>query len=190
MEITVELPPVAPGDQAAMKNAMIAELYQDLRGVARRSLGRNRANVTLNTTALVNETCLRLLRSASATAQNRSHFLNLAAKMMRQLICDFARRHLRELKHVERDTVSEEERNAIAADERDTLRLAAVDVALEAFEAINPRGVRVVECRYFLGLSTAETAETLGLSVRTVEREWTAARAWLAGQLAAHQGSI
>lgn len=185
MESETARPAVAPGDQAAM-NAMIARLYRELRGVARRSLGRNRANMTLNTTALVNETCLRLLRSTSATAQNRGHFLNLAAKMMRQLICDFARKHLRELNHVERDTDSDEERIAIAADERDTLRLAAVDVALGVLESVNPRGVRVVECRYFLGLSTTETAETLGLSVRTVEREWTATRTWLAGRLDTH----
>ncbi|GMV30451.1 MAG: hypothetical protein AMXMBFR59_25760 [Rhodanobacteraceae bacterium] len=182
MESATAGPAIAPGDQAAM-NAMIARLYQELRGVARRSLGRNRANMTLNTTSLVNETCLRLLRSASATAQNRSHFLNLAAKMMRQLICDFARKHLRELHHVERDSVSDEQRNAIAADERETVRLAAVDAALQALESINPRGVRVVECRYFLGLSTLETAQTLGLSVRTVEREWMTTRGWLSARL-------
>jgi RNA polymerase sigma factor (TIGR02999 family) len=184
METATELPALEPGDQAAM-NAMIARFYRELRGVARRSLGKRRANVTLNTTALVNETCLKLLRSTSIGAQNRSHFLNLAAKMMRQLICDFARKHLRELDHVDRNAVSDDERNAIAADEHDTLRFAALDDALTELESVSPRGVRVVECRYFLGLSTIETADTLSLSVRTVEREWTAARSWLVEKLAA-----
>lgn len=188
LDVSTQHPAVAPAHQAAT-NAMIAHLYRDLRNIARRNLGKNRANLTLNTTALVNETCLRMLRSASASAQDRDHFLNLASKMMRQLICDFARKTLRELNHVDRARISDEERNAIAAEERDTQRLAAVDVALQALDAINPRAVRVVECRYFLGLGTIETAAALGLSVRTVEREWTAARAWLADRLEAERSS-
>lgn len=179
---------VAPTHQAAT-NAMIAHVYRDLRNIARRNLGRNRTNVNLHTTALVNETCLRMLRSASATAQDRNHFLNLASKMMRQLICDVARKTLRELNHVDRDGIAYEEYNAIVAEERDTQLLAAVDVALLDLDAINPRAVRVVECRYFLGLGTIETAAALGLSVRTVEREWTAARAWLAVRLDAERSS-
>jgi RNA polymerase sigma factor (TIGR02999 family) len=173
---------IAAGDKAAV-NAMIARLYGELRGIARRNLGRSRRHMTLGTTALVNETCLRLLLSASNGAQNRAHFLNLAAKVMRQLVCDFARKHLRELNHIDRGGVSDEERERIAADEKDALRLAAVDSALDELAAHNERWVRVVECRYFLGLTTIETAETLALSVRTVERCWTDARAWLAQRL-------
>src|SRR4051794_6856355 len=155
-------------------------VYAELRRVARRYLGRERANHTLQPTALVNEAWLRLQNDRGAAAPGRTQGLALAAQAMRRVLLDHGR-HQKSRKrggrvpHVELDDLIHAARTA-AVPVEDLLTLEA---ALTRLEAIDPRGAHVVALRFFSGLSVPEVAEHLGVSVSTVEGKWTHARAWL-----------
>jgi RNA polymerase sigma factor (TIGR02999 family) len=165
------------GDEQAF-DRLIPLVYDELHRMALRSLAGERSIVSLQPTALVNEVCLRLLGWDQARWQNRSHFFGVSAQMMRRVLVDIARRRLADRRggagavRVPLDAVD------LPAIERDT-DLVAIDRALEKLAAEDARKARVVELRFFGGLSMEETAETLGISVRTAHSDWAFARAWL-----------
>lgn len=164
------------GDPTALEK-LTPLIYDELRRLAHRYAQRERNGHTLQTTALVNEAYLRLAGSEKRDWQNRSHFFAVTAQVMRHILIDHARRrryvkHGGEAQHVSIETAS------LMASER-AAELIALDEALAEFAKIDPRKARVVELRYFGGLSLEETAETVGISLMTVRRDWQAAKAWL-----------
>lgn len=165
-------------------NDLFPLMYGELRRVAGRYLGRERANHTLQPTALVNEAWLRLQKDRGAEWQGRTHGLALAAQAMRRLLVDHGRHQKSNkrggrLPHVELDELLQAASTA-AVPVEDLLTL---ESALTRLEAIDPRGAEVVVLRFFSGLSVPEVAEHMGLSARTVESDWTHARAWLRREL-------
>ena len=184
--------------QAALER-LVPLVYGELRRVAHRQLGAERAGHTLNTTALVHEAYLRLADQTRVEWADRAHFFAVAARAMRRILVDYARRH-RALRRgggqrpISLDAVSDAVSDADAADggapggvqvavaERADA-LVALDEALERLAAVDGRLARVVECRFFGGLTEAETAEVLGVTPRTVTRDWVKARAWLYQEL-------
>ena len=157
---------------------LLPEVLDALRRIARRQLRGERPGHTLNTTALVNEAYLKLVADAHKDWQNRAHFFAVAARAMRQVLIGYARKRSAEKRGGGAIRVTFDERHPPLGDTHlDTLE--ALDEALERLEQINPRHVRVVECRFFVGLTIEETAEALGVSPVTVARDWRMARAWL-----------
>ena len=179
-EVTRLLERVGKGERAASEE-LLPLLYDELRKLARSRLARERPGVTLQPTALVHEAYLRLVGDAGATWEHRGHFFAAAAEAMRRILIERARRAAR-VRHggeLRRATLPEDlESGAPAAED-----LLAVDEALARLERKDERMAQVVKLRYFADLSVEETAEATGLSVRTVTRLWTAARAWLAREL-------
>ena len=175
-EITRLLLAWGDGDESALE-ALTPLVYEELRRRAHRYMGGERVGHTLQTTALVNEAYLRLVDSRRVRWQNRAHFFAVSAELMRRILVDFARSRGYQkrgggARHVELDEA------AVVADERGA-EVVALDEALRALAELDARQSRVVELRYFGGLSDSETAEVLKVSVGTVRRDWTLARAWL-----------
>lgn len=165
---------------------LLAMVYHDLRRLARRHLNGHARSATLDTTALIHESYLRLVAPAAREVQSRAHFMNLASRIMRQVVIDYARKRLLERRHVEHaDAEPEALESRIAAD-RQAREFVALDEALVDLERVNARQVRVIECRFFAGLSEEETAAALDTSVRTVQRDWAQARDWLANHMHEH----
>lgn len=166
-------------------------VYEELRRMARRQLAGERQGHTLNTTALVHEAYVRLVDDTRVTRKGRSYFFGAAARAMRQILVDHARRHRAAKRGGDADPVTlEPGQGAIRADrfprDADDLRvehlvdqLIDLDRALDELAELNPRQARVVECRFFGGLQVDETADALGVSPRTVKYDWALARAWL-----------
>jgi RNA polymerase sigma factor (TIGR02999 family) len=155
-------------------------IYEELRRVAGRYLGRERANHTLQPTALVNEAWLRLRTDRGAASPGRTQGLALAAQAMRRVLVDHGRHQKSQkrggrLPHVELDELLVGAQTAAVPVED----LLALEASLTRLEAIDPRGAEIVTLRFFSGLSVPEVAEHLGVSVSTVEGKWTHARAWL-----------
>ena len=177
-EFTLTLAGHRSGDAGAQQR-LIALIYGDLRRLARRHLAGNRWIPALDTTSLINESYLRLVSPAAQHVQTRAHFLNLASRVMRQIVCDYARRRLRENEHIVGSDVGAEQPR-----QRDELAQAdqfvRLDEALQDLARVNERQARVIECRFFAGLSEEETAAALAASLRTVQRDWADAREWLA----------
>jgi RNA polymerase sigma factor (TIGR02999 family) len=167
--------------EAAALDRLLPILYRDLRRIARAHVRRGPSGHTLNTTALVHEAYLRLVDQSRAEWQDRQHFLSVCARAMRQIVISNARKHSAEKRGGGERPVSLNEEIA-AAPGRDEWLL-ELDRALEKLGAHNERMARVVECRYFAGYSEQETADALGTSLRTVQREWMRARAWLREEL-------
>ena len=165
------------GDEQAFER-LIPLVYDELHRMAGRYLCGERNNASLQTTGLVNEVCLRLLGWDQARWQNRQHFFGVSAQMMRRVLVDIARRRRAnrrggpEAVRVSLDGID------LPAPQPD-LDLVAVDEALGKLAVEDPRKARVVELRFFGGLSMEETAQTLGVSLRTVHSDWAYARAWL-----------
>ena len=180
--ITVLLQQAADGDRREF-DALFIRVYDELHRLARR-VRSGRAGDTLATTALVHEAYVKLVPSAEQTWESRAHFFGVAARAMRQVLVDAARRRLAGKRGggLAPVTLSEAVPSSVGSEE-DTIL--ALDQALERLNAIEPRAVRVVEQRFFAGLTTAETARVLRVSTGTVERDWRAARAWLASELGA-----
>ncbi|MEM6647623.1 MAG: ECF-type sigma factor [Bacteroidota bacterium] len=153
-------------------------LYDEMRRLARRH---RKSSPTLNTTALVHEAYLRLVDQTQLNVQDRGHFMALASRAMRFVLIDYARRRKAEKRGGGQAHHTLDD-NRIAIDEQ-AEDLLALDEALERLAAMSERLARVVECRYFGGLSVEETAEALGSSARTVKRDWQKARLWLHREL-------
>lgn len=165
-------------------NAELLELaYKELRGLAALLLSEERPGHTLQPTALAHEVWLRLGGQDQARYSNKQHFLSVAAHAMRRILVDHARRRLAERRGggALRVTATFSELSAEGAPDYDVL---ALEDALEALEALDPRAARIVELRFFAGLSEDEVAELLDVSRSTVTREWRMARAWLAERMA------
>jgi RNA polymerase sigma factor (TIGR02999 family) len=151
--------------------------------MARAHLARERPGHTLQPTALVHEVYLRLARERKVGWENRTHFFGACGRMMRRILVDHARRR-QATKRGGCPTVSlRSVDDGPALDDASTVDLLALDRALHCLEELNPRQCRVVEMRFFAGLSIEETAESLGVAVRTVKLDWTKARAWLHHEL-------
>jgi RNA polymerase sigma factor (TIGR02999 family) len=175
-QVSVLLAAHAQGDRAAF-DRLVPLVYGDLRRMARAQLRRRQRMDSLDTAALVHDAYLRLADQTQVSWRDRGHFFAVCALAMRQIVVDRARRR-RRIKRggdqivVPLDAEPEPHRRSVTAS-------LDVDLALEKLAAQNPRLARVVECRYFAGLNDAETADALGVSVRTAQREWFKARAWL-----------
>jgi RNA polymerase sigma factor (TIGR02999 family) len=169
------------GDQAALDKLMPLVL-SELRRMASNYLRRERVGHTLQPTALVNEAYLRLVDQKGARWQNRAQFYGIAAQLMRRILVDHAR-----LKHAEKRGGSEQQRLSITSAEalgtKPDLDVLALHEALEELATIDPQQSRIVELKFFGGLSIEETAEVLGVGHATVERDWKMARAWLRRKL-------
>jgi RNA polymerase sigma-70 factor (ECF subfamily) len=164
------------GDKSALDKLMPV-VHNELRRLARRYMNRERKGHTLQTTALVNEVYLKLIDQRNVTWQNRAHFFAVAAKLMRRILVDYARSRQYAKREGDRHKIELEEA-ALVSKERGT-ELIAVDDALMSLEMIDARKAKVVELRFFGGLTIEETAEVLQTSPATIERDWTTARAWL-----------
>jgi RNA polymerase sigma factor (TIGR02999 family) len=160
-------------------------IYGELRRVAKRYMGRERQNHTLQPTALVHEAWLRLQNERGAQWQGRTHGLALGAQAMRRLLVDYGRRQKRDKRGGGAQPVSLD--NLLKAGTTAAVPvedLLTLEAALTRLEAVDPRAAQVVMLRFFSGMSSPEVAEHLGTSVRTVEGDWTHARAWLKRELA------
>lgn len=152
-------------------------VYEELRDLAARYLQRERADHTLQATGLVHEAYLRLVDQQTTTWQNRAHFLGVAAQLMRRILVDYARRHRAEKRGGDWEKIEFDEALAPAASR--SLDVLALNDALEDLAKLNPQHSRIIELRFFGGLKNEEVAEVLGISLRTLERDWRMARAWL-----------
>ena len=168
------------GDQGAL-NELMPLVYGELRRLASRHLRHERPGHTLQTTALVNEAYLKLVDQRNMTWQNRVHFFATAAQAMRHILVDYARNRRALKRGADYCKLSLDE--AVVSSEEKDPDLLSLDEALKSLAAIDPQQSRVVELRVFGGLTVEETAEALGVSPRTVKREWSTAKAWLHKQI-------
>lgn len=164
------------GDEGA-REALIPLVYEELRRLARRHLRRERPDHTLQSAALVNEAYLRLVRQHQPQWQNRAHFFGVAAQLMRHILVDHARNRGAAKRGAGAPRLALDAEVALPQ-ERD-VDLVTLDDALNQLAALDPQQSRVVELRFFGGLSIEETSIVLGISPATVKREWATARAWL-----------
>lgn len=179
-DTTFLLARLSNGDAKA-KEELIAHVYDELRRLASRCLTGERPGHSLQATALVHEAYLRLVGATQLTLKDRSHFFAVAAQTMRRILVDHAR-HQRTVKRGGGiQTVELDEALVVAADK--TGLVVALDEALNKLESVDGRLCRVVELHYFAGLSMEEVATSLGVSSRTVKRDWMMARTWLRGEL-------
>ena len=179
-EITGLLIAWSNGDRAALER-LLPLIERELHRIARHYMRRENPGHTLQTTALVNEAYFRLVDQKSVHWQNRAHFFAIAAQIMRRILLNHARDRHRVKRGGRAVQVSLSE-VAVMGDEK-SAELLALDEAMERLAEFDERKERVVELRHFGGLTAAETAEVLGVSVATVERDWSAAKAWLAREI-------
>lgn len=181
-DVTEALDALRAGDEAA-SGRLLRAVYDELRRLARAQRRAERPDHTLNTTGLVHEAYLKLLGPAHRTYDHRAHFFAAASRAMRQVLVDYARARRRDKRGggqapLALDALPEPADPDALTDAR-AAEILDLDAALDRLARLDPRQARVVECRYFGGLSVEETAEALGVSEPTVKREWRSARAWL-----------
>jgi RNA polymerase sigma factor (TIGR02999 family) len=161
-------------------------VYDELHRLARRQMRHERSDHTLQATALVHEAYLRLVHQPERTWENRTHFLHIAAQVMRHVLIDHARARRTAKRESGLERVPFEESAVLNEDQAD--ELLALDEALEHLAQFDARQSRIVELRFFGGLTVEETADALGISPKTVKRDWTVARAWLYRKLKKSHG--
>jgi len=171
--------------EAGAEDELFQRVYRDLHRLARHYLRRERPDHTLQPTALVNEAYLRLVNQRSKDWENRSHFIAVAAHVMRHVLVDCARKAKAQKRAfgIAPDSIHEQ---MIAAHGEDPNVVLAIDSALRKLAEFDSRQAKIVELRYFAGLSNDEIAALLDVSISTVKREWTVARAWLRAELGSH----
>ena len=179
-DVTRLLLRLTEGEPAALED-LLPLVYAELRRLAASYLRRERAGHTLQPTALVHEAYIRLVDQTQVRWQNRAHFFGVAAQMMRRILVDHARHQQAEKRGGEFQKISLDE-NIDVSGERAS-ELIVLDEALDRLAALDPQKARVVEMRFFGGLSVEETAEVMGVSAPTVKRQWRMAKAWLYGQV-------
>ena len=184
-EITQLLVAWNNGEDSALEK-LAPLVHAELHRLAKHYMAGERSGHLLQTTALVNEAYLRLIDWKNVEWQNRAHFFGLAAQIMRRILVDFARAQQREKRGGDAFCVSLSEVAERPQGQR--ADLVALDDALQTLERLDPRQARVVELRYFAGLSLEETAEALNISVMTVRRDWSMAKAWLFRELNQQEG--
>lgn len=185
--VTRLLARVREGDDAAFDD-LLPLVYDEMRELARAQRRRWEGDETLDTTALVHEAYLRLVDQSAPGWKDRAHFLAVASRAMRHILIDYARRRQAGKRGGDRRRLSLEEIETSLASDQDPAdardeALMALEGALESLEEEDERQSRIVECRFFGGMTIRETAEALGISHATVERGWSAARAWLYREL-------
>jgi RNA polymerase sigma factor (TIGR02999 family) len=180
-EVTQLLVDWSHGDQTAL-DRLLPLVDEELRRLAHRYMNRERAGHTLQTTALVNEAFLRLFNRSKVDWQNRAHFFGLAAQLMRTILVDHARSHASTKRGGGAYKLELDE--ALAVSQQKASEVLALDEALQQLAVIDPQQGRIVELRFFGGLTVEETAEVLHLSPATIKREWSTAKAWLYRELA------
>jgi RNA polymerase sigma-70 factor (ECF subfamily) len=179
-DVTRLLVRLTDGDRGVL-DELLPVVYGELRKLASSYLRRERVGHTLQPTALVHEAYMRLVDQTQVQWQNRAHFFGVAAQMMRRILVDHARAHEAEKRGGEFQKLSLDE-NIDVSGERD-VNLVALDDALNLLADVDPQKSKIVELRFFGGLSVEETAEVLGVSAPTVKRQWRMAKAWLYGQV-------
>lgn len=181
-QVTELLRSWAGGDRSAL-DRLVPLVHDELHRLAHRCMRQEQAGHTLQTTALVNEAYLRLVDADDVRWEDRTHFFAISATVMRRILVDFARARLAKKREaILLKAPVDLERLQVAAPQPDA-DIVALDDALQSLAVFDPRGARVVELRYFGGFTVEETAEVLGVSPKTVKRDWAAARAWLMGEL-------
>jgi RNA polymerase sigma-70 factor (ECF subfamily) len=185
-DLTSILKRLAGGSEDAA-GELIPVVYGELRRLAVRHLRRERRDHTLQPTALVHEAYIKLVAQRNADWQSRNHFFAVASSLMRRILVDYARRHLRDKRGGGQEKVSLDGAVLLAPDRAD--RMLVLDESLERLEKLDPRQARIVELKYFGGLTVEEAAQVLGVSPTTVRREWSSAKAWLYGELKKHNAN-
>ena len=172
------------GDEQALRSLMSA-LYPELRRIARQHLGRRQAGQTLESAALANEAYLKLIRTGGIRCENRVHFLALCSQIIRRILVDHARGrgYAKRGGHAERVPLDD----VLLGTQARGIEILALNEALDSLAEIDARQARVVELRYFGGLSFEETAEVVGITAVRAKRDWKAAKSWLYGVLTAAQ---
>ena len=183
-EITELVQAYRRGDSAALDD-LIAQIYPELRRVARSQLRRLRFGQTLDTTALVNEAYIKLAHSSGLEVTDRSHFLAIVARAMRMILVDHARARSAQKRGGEEAPITLDV-NRVAA-KQSACDVVDLERAMEGLTELDPRLCRIVECRFYAGMTVEETAAALDVSQRTVLRDWKRARAWLIKDLADHR---
>jgi RNA polymerase sigma factor (TIGR02999 family) len=168
------------GDKQAL-DGLMPLVYDELHRIASRYLRRERPGHTLQTTALINEAYMRLVDQNRVSWQSRAHFFGVAAQMMRRILVDHARSHLYAKRGGGAQKLTLDE--AIATPQERDLDLVALDDALTTLAEVDPQQGRIIELRFFGGLTIDETAEVLSISPATVKRDWNMAKAWLYGEI-------
>jgi RNA polymerase sigma factor (TIGR02999 family) len=184
-QVTQILEAIGAGDPEA-KDRLLPVVYQELRRIARARMAGERADHTLQPTALVHEAYLRLLGTESPHWENRAHFYTAAAEAMRRILIERARRRQRQKRGGDRQRVELD--SSVGRYEPPSEELLALDEALTRLESLDSEMSHVVKLRYFAGLTIEETAHALQTSERTVSRLWSGARAWLHSELARASG--
>lgn len=174
-EVTTLLERYADGDREVL-DELLPLVYNELRRLAHSYLTRERKDLTLQTTALVHEAYLKLIDQHSVNWKNRAQFFALSAQAMRRILLDNARKHV-SAKRGKGEKISLEDAAEVSVETNESL--IALDMALQELEQIDEKQCKIIELRYFGGLTIEETAEVLKISPATVKREWTFARAWL-----------
>jgi len=180
-EVTQLLIDWSNGDRAAL-DKLLPVVDQELRRLAHHYMSRERAGHTLQTTALVNEAFVRLVNRKSIQWQNRAHFFGIAAQLMRTILVDHARSHACAKRGGGGGKVELDE--ALVVSQQKASEVIALDEALKALALIDPQQSRIVELRFFGGLTVEEAAEVMHVSPATIKREWSTAKAWLYRELA------
>jgi RNA polymerase sigma factor (TIGR02999 family) len=178
--ITILIDQARRGDQGAL-NRLLPEVYGELRRIAGRHMRHEQPGQTLQATALVHEAYLRLFKDAALSFQNRAHFLAIAAQSMREILVDHARGRHAAKRGGGRGRITLDEALVIGAET--PIDFLALHEALVRFAGAAPQAARIVELRFFGGLTNEEIAEEVGLSTATVKRHWSVARAWLYREL-------
>jgi RNA polymerase sigma-70 factor (ECF subfamily) len=179
-DVTVLLAELTGGDQGAAEK-LVPLVYDELKRLAKSYMRRERPDHTLQGTALVHEAYLKLVKQRSVHWQSRTHFFGIAAHLMRRILIDHARGHLREKRGGVHEVVPLDEELVFSPGQ--SAELVRLDEALGRLAKLDPRQSKIVELRFFGGLSVEETAEFLGISPKTVKRDWSMAKAWLHGEL-------
>jgi RNA polymerase sigma-70 factor, ECF subfamily len=175
-EVTLLLKAMQSGDPTASEK-LLPLVYNELHRLATSYMRRERGDHTLQPTALINETYLRLIGETTTNFQNRAHFIGFAGHVMRHVLVDHARAHKASMRGGKLRRVELEE--GIAISKERSGEILVLDEALNELEKVSPRQAKVVELRYFAGLSVEEIASMLEIGPRSVEREWASARVWL-----------
>jgi RNA polymerase sigma factor (TIGR02999 family) len=183
-DVTVLLRALTEGNQQAASQ-LVPLVYDELRSLAARYMRRERPDHTLQATALVHEAYLKLVKQRSANWQSRVHFFAIAATIMRRILIDYARRHPERSKRADK-RISLDQTVMISPDKSE--QLLKLDGALDRLTKLDPRQGKIVELRFFGGLTVEETAHLLDISPKTVKREWSVAKAWLHGALHENHG--